>query len=84
MWINKFKIAIAQKDTDAIDKLLNDIPEFSTLEEAQTASHLMREAVTLLYTLQDEVSASMKQIKKNIKFLGSSLSDGTGSLNIRS
>ena len=77
MWITKFKIALAQKDTDAINELLNSIPEFS-LDDAKQASYLMREAVTLLYSLQDEITASKKQIKQNINFLKSSLSDSTG------
>ena len=84
MWINKFKIAIVQRDTQKIEQLLDDVPDFPTIDEAKEASHLMREAMELLITLQDETSASMKKIKNNINFLRSSLSDSTGTLNIKS
>ena len=29
MWLSKLKIAIAKKDIDELNKLLDDIPEFS-------------------------------------------------------
>ncbi len=88
MWLNKFKVALVEKNVDTINKLLDDIPEFS-LDQAQQASYLMREAATLLYSLQDEITASKKQIKQNINFLKSSTSATNGSksytsLNIKS
>jgi hypothetical protein len=83
MWINKFKIAIANKETEVINELLNEVPEFTKLEDSKTALFLMREAIELLYTLQDEASSSMTKIKNNINFLQSSLSDSTGRLNIK-
>ena len=84
MWVNKFKIAIAQKDTQTIETLLKSVPSFEDIDEAKEASYLMRAALELLLTLQDETSASMKKIKKNINFLQSSLSDSRGSFSIKS
>ena len=84
MWLNKFKIALVQKDTDSIDRLLNDIPVFSNKEEMEQAMYLMREATQLLYRLQDEITVSKKQIKQGMNFLASSLSDKTSGFNIKS
>ena len=84
MWVNKFKIAIVQKDTEAIETLLANVPSFENIDEAKEASYLMKEALILLLTLQDEITASKKQIKKNINFLQSSLSDSSATFSIKS
>ena len=84
MWLNKFKVALIQKDADTLNILLDEIPNFTNKEEIEQTMYLIQEALELLYTLQDETSSSMQQIKKNLKFLGTSLSEATGSLNVRS
>lgn len=84
MWINKFKVALIQKDADALNTLLDEVPNFTNKEDIEQTMYLMREALELIHTLKDETSLSMKQIKKNIDFLGSSLSQASGSLNLRS
>ncbi len=84
MWINKFKAALIQKDADSINALLDEVPSFSSKEDIEQAMYLMREAATLLYTLQDEITLSKKQIKQNINFLGSTLADSVSRFNIKS
>ena len=84
MWINKFKAALIQKDTEAMNTLLDEVPSFSSKEDIKQAMYLMKEATTLLYTLQDEITLSKKQIKQNINFLGSSLNGSVSSFNIKS
>jgi hypothetical protein len=75
MWLNKLKIAIVQKDTDALEELLETLPEFKDKDEMIEASYLLREALELLYKLKDETSHSMRQIKKNLEFLNSANGD---------
>jgi len=84
MWLNKLKVAIIQKDADAISTLLDETPPFENIDEMQEALYLMRESLELLYTLQDETKNSMKQIRKNLDFLQSSLADSKPRLNIKS
>lgn len=84
MWLNKFKVALLQKDADALNSLLDEVPDFTNKEDKEQTMYLIQEALVVMYTLQDEASYSMLQIKKNINFLKSSLSDSTGRLNIRS
>lgn len=71
MWIKKLQIAIIEKNTDAIDTLLEETPEFKNKKEIESAIYLLREAMELIYTLKDETALTMKQLKKNIDFLNS-------------
>ena len=84
MWINKFKVALIQKDTDSINALLDEVPNFSKKEDVKQAMFLMQEAATLLYNLQDDITLAKKQIKQNINFLGSTLASSVSSFNIKS
>ena len=83
MWLNEFKIALSQKDSSTLDKLINEVPKFKQLEDMKKASYLMREALILLHTLKDETSSSMKQIKKNIDFLNVTMIDSASKLDIK-
>ncbi|MDB2562506.1 hypothetical protein N9X61_02765 [Sulfurimonas sp.] len=84
MWINKFKIALIQKDADAIESLLEDVPSFSSKQEIQEVMYLIEQATEFLYVLQDEITLSKKKIKQNINFLGTTLSNSSSNFNIKS
>jgi len=84
MWLTKLKIAIVEQNTDLIDKLLDEVPKFSNVEDAQKAMHLLREASILLHTLKDETSENMKQIKRNTSFIKSTQPQLDSKLNIKS
>jgi len=71
MWLNKLQIAIIEKNTDALDKLLGTMPSFENKKDMESAAYLLREALELLYTLKDATSSTMKQLKKNISFIQS-------------
>lgn len=64
MWLNKLQIAIVEKDADKLDELLDQMPEFKDKDEMIKAACLLKEALSLLYSLKDKTSESMKQIKK--------------------
>ena len=84
MWLNKFKIALAQKDTDSIERLLDEVPNFEDIEDAKKASYLFEEALKLFNTLKDETTSSMKQIKRNIDFINVTSSKPSNTLDIKS
>ena len=71
MWLTNLKIAIVEKNPEAIKDLLDDIPTLSNAEDIETAIYLLREATELIYTLQGDTKVSMDKIKKNISFLRS-------------
>jgi hypothetical protein len=84
MWLTKLKIAIIEKNTDTLSKLMDDIPQLEGEKDIEEAIYLLREATELAHTLQDKASASMKQIKKNIGFLRSTDIPTSKRLDIRS
>lgn len=71
MWLKKLQIAVIEKNTDAIEALLDTAPEFDNIKDVESAMYLLREAAELVYTLKDETALTIKQLKKNIDFLKS-------------
>jgi hypothetical protein len=84
MWLTKLKIAIIEKNPDALSKLLDDIPQLQSPKEIDEAVYLLKEATALMNNLKEETKASMKQIKKNLDFLRSTDIPTSKKLDIRS
>ena len=84
MWLTSLKIAIVEKNTDKINELLDDLPQLEDKAEIEQAIYLLREASELIYTLKDETSVGMRQIKKNINFLKSTHVQAPNKLDIKS
>jgi len=84
MWLKQLKIALVEKDTDKLSKLMEDIPQLENKEEMTEALYLIREASELVYTLQEETATSMKQIQKNLNFLKSTQEPNSNKLDIKS
>ena len=83
-WLTKLEIAIVEKNTEALSKLIEKLPEFDNTEQVLKAMYLLREASILMHTLKDETSSQMRQIKKNINFLESAQAPRTSKLDLRS
>ncbi len=84
MWLSKLKVALIEKNTDSLGKLLDDIPQLSDAKEAQEAIYLLKEASELLHILKDETVSSMKRIQKNLAFLRSTEIPSSKLLDIKS
>lgn len=84
MWLNKLKIAIVEKNPNALSKLLDDIPQLQSPKEIEEAIYLLKEATALMNSLKDETKASMKQVKKNLDFLRSTDIPTSKKLDIKS
>ncbi len=87
MWVTKFKIAIIEKDTDALVRLINSPVDFSRENDPQKIKevmYLLNEASALLHALKEELVISMQQIKKNISFINSTQPQRNSKLNIKS
>ncbi|MDT8338162.1 MAG: hypothetical protein RQ763_03065 [Sulfurimonas sp.] len=84
MWLNKLKIAVIEKNPNALDKLLDDIPQLKNPKEIEEATYLLKEATVLMNSLKDQTKASMKQIKKNLDFLRSTDIPTSKKLDIKS
>jgi hypothetical protein len=84
MWLTKLKIAIIEKNPDALGKLLDNIEHFEDPKEIEEALYLLKEATSLMHILKNETSVSMQQIKKNLDFLRSTDIHTSKKLDIRS
>ncbi len=71
MWLKKLKIALIEKDTTALDKLLDNLPELTELNEIQEAVYLLDEATQMMKEINLKTSNSMKQLKNNLDYLKS-------------
>ena len=84
MWLTNLKIAIVEKNIDRLNELMDDIPQLEIKEEIDQAIYLLKEATQLVSKLQDETSASMRQMKKNIDFLKSTEHRTSNRLDVKS
>lgn len=84
IWLNNLKIAIIEKNTDAIDDLLEELPKFENMEEMKEAQYILKEAAILLHTLKNETQTSMRQIEKNLSFLRATEAKSSTTLDIKS
>ncbi|SFV55305.1 hypothetical protein MNB_SM-5-54 [hydrothermal vent metagenome] len=84
IWLNALKGAVVQKDVAQLEKLLETIPNFDTLEDMQTALYLFQEAKRVVEDVKGQTERSMAQMKKNIDFLNSATADKRASFDITS
>ena len=84
MWLKKLQIAIIEKNTDALDILLDETPKLECTEDMEKGLYLLREANKLLHQLKDDTGIAMKQLKRNIDFLESTEAPKTSNLDIKS
>jgi hypothetical protein len=84
MWLNQLKIALVEKDTDTIDKLMINMPTFDNVDDMKSAQALLKESLILLHTVKDATASSMKQLQKNINYLNATESTTSTMLDIKS
>lgn len=68
-WIEDLKLAIIIENPTQIGRLMNTIPSFKTLEDAQSALALMQEAKTFMESEKEKTLQELKKIKKTRSFL---------------
>ncbi|MFT7003531.1 MAG: hypothetical protein ACJAWW_000880 [Sulfurimonas sp.] len=83
MWLTKFKVAVLEQDIDALDKLFDNIPYFTDLDQIEEAVYLLKEAMDLVQSRKDQTAEIMSQIKKNINFLKSTHNSSSAKLDIK-
>ena len=84
MWLRKFKLAVVQREVETIASLIDAVPAFDTKEEAEEAAYLIREALNLMQSLQDENDRNLQQLRKNRKFLEATRGESAKKLDITS
>jgi hypothetical protein len=84
MWLKKLKIAVIEKNMDALTALLEDIPLLEDPHEQEEALYLLREATKIYTVARDDIALSMQQMRKNIDFLNSAQAQQSAKFDIRS
>jgi actin-related protein len=84
MWIQEFKIALIEEDTQKLTELADADLAFETVEEMQEAMYLIQQAEIFFDRLKNETALSMQQLKKNIDFLRSTEAPAINKLDITS
>jgi len=69
MWLKQFKIALVEKNTENLSRLMDDIPSFSRPEDIEQALFLIDEASKIVHTFKDETAKNMRKVEKSIAFL---------------
>jgi len=70
-WSNDFTIAIIEKNSLKIGKLMNEIPTITDVNEAKHVQALILEALLIVKDEQDKLQESMEKLKKTRAFLTS-------------
>ncbi len=67
-YLNKLKIAVINEDINKLEELVNESPEYDSIEEAQEIVSFIKKAVKLLQKEKNKISLEMQKIKKLQKF----------------
>ena len=68
-WIKNFTIAIVEENYTHIGELIDTVPHFETIEEAQTACALIQEALIIVEKEKASTFEAMQKLKKARQFL---------------
>jgi hypothetical protein len=71
-WIENFTIAIVEENHTYIGELIDNIPQFETLEEAQTVCALIQEALVIMEKEKASTFVAMQKLKKTRNFVDTS------------
>jgi len=69
MWIQEFKIALIEEDTQKLAELADADLQFCSVTEIEEAMFLIKQANELCVKLKSDTALSLKQLKKNIDFI---------------
>jgi hypothetical protein len=68
-WISSLKIAIVENNHEDIYKLVVDIPEFDTFEQAQEAHSMIESSIDMFVKERNNAKKNMQNIQKMKQFL---------------
>lgn len=74
-WIKNFTIAIVEENYTNIGELIDSMPHFETLEEAQTACALIQEALIIMEKEKANTFDAMQKLKKTRQFIDDTSSE---------
>ncbi len=82
MWLQQFKIALAEQNSDSISKLLDEMPAFEEVSQMREAQFLIAQAFEFIGQLKEETASTISQIKKSRDYLRSTDVSESTQLNV--
>ena len=83
MWLTKLKTALVLEEIERISALLDEMPQFDTLEQMEEAAFLLQQSKTLLEQKKIQTAQTLQQLKNSLDFLKSTATQQTHSLNLK-
>ncbi|HEX5330578.1 hypothetical protein [Sulfuricurvum sp.] len=83
MWLTKLKTALVLEDIETLSSLLDEMPQFETIEQMEEASYLLIQTKTLIEKNKLHTAQILQQLKNNLNFLKSTQTEAPSSLNLK-
>ncbi|MDO9056291.1 MAG: hypothetical protein Q7U69_07040 [Sulfuricurvum sp.] len=83
MWLTKLKTALILEDFETLSSLLDEMPQFDTLQQIEEASYLLAQSKTSLEKNRAETAHILQQLKNSLNFLKSTQTEPPSSLNLK-
>jgi hypothetical protein len=83
MWLTKLKTALVLEDIEQLSSLLDEMPQFETIEQMEEASYLLIQTKTLIEKSKLHTAQILQQLKNNLNFLKSTQTEAPSSLNLK-
>jgi len=83
LWLNDLKKAIILQDTQKLESLIDQMPNFSALADMEEAAYLLLSAKTFLESERSQALHSLSQLKNTIDFLKATENITASSINLK-
>jgi len=83
IWLNDLKKAIILQDTQKLESLLDQMPQFSNLPDMEEATYLLFNAQKFLESERSLILYSLSQLKNTIDFLKATENVTASSINLK-
>ena len=83
MWLTKLKTALVLEDIEQLSSLLNEMPQFDTMEQMEEASYLLMQTKALIEKNKTHTAQILQQLKNNLNFLKSTQPEPSYSINLK-
>jgi len=83
MWLTKLKTALVLEDFESISVLLDEMPQFETLQQMEEAAYLLAQTKASVEQNKSQTAHVLQQLKNSLNFLKSTQTEPPSSLNLK-
>lgn len=83
MWLTKLKTALVLEEIECISTLLDEMPQFDSIEQMEEAAFLLQQSKILLEQKKIQTAQTLQHLKNSIDFLKSTETQQAHSLNLK-